>query len=64
MKGGSIWTGSSKRYACLPCAAPNQRLGARYDQHGASGFGRSELSLKFADGHKFLTAACAEAAVF
>src|SRR5205085_3100425 len=42
----------------------NQRLGARYDQDGASGFGRSELSLEFAERHKLLTAACAEAAVF
>jgi hypothetical protein len=50
---------------CLFLAqASYQCLGARYDQHAASGFCRSELSLKFGDGHKFLTAARAEAAVF
>src|SRR5204862_1911213 len=39
-------------------------LRARYNQHVAGGFRGSELSLKFADRHKFLTAACAEAGIF
>jgi hypothetical protein len=42
----------------------NQRLGTHYDQHRASGFARSELSLKFLYRHKFLAAADAQAAVF